>query len=53
MKDVLSSYFSNISDPRSQRNQYHHFTLLLGQAFCQFCLVSIVLAACYYLLKLI
>ena len=30
MKEALSSYFSNVSDPRSMRNQRHPFITLIG-----------------------
>lgn len=33
MKDVLSSYFSNVSDPRLLRNQHHPFTTIIGTSF--------------------
>ena len=33
MKEALSFYFSNVTDPRSMRNQHHPFITLVGTSF--------------------
>lgn len=33
MKEALLSYFSNVSDPRSMRNQHHPFISIIGASF--------------------
>jgi predicted transposase YbfD/YdcC len=33
MKEALSSYFSNVSDPRSLRKQHHPFMTIIGTSF--------------------